>query len=49
MQNHREMNQTPKSEWTKPELVDLDLGMDDVQNGAGVGSDGAGGLNTSAS
>lgn len=49
MENRNETTAPAKSEWTKPELVDLDLGMGDVLNGVGIGSDGAGGVNTSAS
>lgn len=48
MENHAD-TQAGKAEWTKPELVDLDLEMGDVLNGVGIGSDGAGGANTSAS
>ena len=48
MENRSETS-AGKTEWTKPELVDLDLEMGDVLNGVGFGSDGAGGANTSAS
>ncbi|MDO9369838.1 MAG: hypothetical protein Q7T68_14820 [Sphingopyxis sp.] len=49
MQHFNEIDQQSKNEWVRPELVDLDLDMNDVQNGAGIGSDGAGGFSTSAS
>lgn len=49
MTNDKDPKPAPKSKWEKPEIVDLDLAMDDVQNGLGAGTDGAGGFSTSAS
>jgi hypothetical protein len=31
--------QTTKAEWTAPELIDLNIGLDDVHGASGVGGD----------
>ena len=38
-----------KMAWTTPALVELDLTMDDVENGLRTGNDGGGGRNSSLS
>ena len=38
-----------KAKWQKPVLIELDLDLNNVENGFFTGSDGAGGFNTSES
>lgn len=39
----------PKAQWKTPVLVDLEMGLSDVQNGLNPGIDGNGGFTTSLS
>lgn len=37
-----------KSEWKTPALVELEMGLGDVQNGFSTGTDGSGGFSSSS-
>ncbi|MCK0127767.1 hypothetical protein [Erythrobacter sp. F6033] len=49
MPNHNNEVSVKKAEWSKPQLVELDSNLSDIENGFAPGVDGAGGASTSLS
>ena len=49
MNDTKDQNTVSKNQWEAPQLIELDFGLDNIENGLNVGTDGAGGLTTSLS